>query len=322
MRRTLRIALLAVAAALPLSAAGAAPFGTRLDPVRDRLAALRDAITPDSFQSELDKIPILDRALAAFGARSTSIDGDLRIFGRVAKALNQSAVGPSELGGTMSDALFGLRADVLPSRDALAARIDGLVSPPLAAKSATSLAVIDNFLNASVAGPGTLGFQSQQLRTAIERIAAADARISRATAPRGSHARPGAGFFASLLDGAPYLPRFGSGVVELSGGQTSTVELVGYDARASAGGVQISWDTGAFTGPGDYALDGTSGAIVILVQRGATFYSDGGTVTVSEFDAAAHRVSGTFDVHLTSDSGAQHAITKGSFVVRFVARGR
>ena len=51
--------------------------------------------------------------------------------------------------------------------------------------------------------------------------------------------------------------------------------------------------SGTFVGPGTYALDGTSGAFVVLPANGQTFYSDGsgGQVTVTGYDAATKRIT-------------------------------
>jgi len=318
MRHLIRaVAASALAAALFVTAS-AAPSTTHLDDLRAFMQTAHDAILPNASETEIARLDGLTKALAALNAKSTTLDGDVRMYGKIAAAIETLNVPDAEQ--HLQDAINGLHDDAVPLRDALAARIDTLVPSKLASASAQFLASIDAALASSIDGAEAFSQNAKDLHRALATIAATNARISRGTAPRGSALRPGVGYFACLVDGTTYRPAFGSGRVKLDSLFVSEVTLTGYFASAAKGGIEISWSTGSFTGTGVYPLDGTSGAFVVLNQGGQTFYSDGsgGQVTVTGYNPATKRITGTFDASVIdgSDLGGSRTITKGSFDVR------
>jgi len=318
MRHLIRVVAASALAATLFVSASAAPSTAHLDDLRTFMQTAHDAILPNAAESELIQRDALAKGLAALDARSTSLDGDVRMYGRIAAAIETANVPDAEQ--HLQDAINGLHDDAVPLRDALAARVDALVPSKLASSSAHFLEAVDAAMARSIDGAEAFSQNAKDLHFALATIAATNARISKGTAPRGSPVRPGVGYFACLVGDAPYRPTFGSGRVKFDSLFVSEVTLTGYFASAAKGGVEISWSTGTFTGPGVYALDGTSGAFVVLNQNGQTFYSNGtgGQVTVTGYNPATKRITGTFDAALVDDSdlGGTLTITKGSFDVR------
>jgi hypothetical protein len=177
-------------------------------------------------------------------------------------------------------------------------------------------------MNSTVAGAGTPSYRARNvLRFAIARIAALNARIDRATAPRGGPARPGRAYVACLVDDTPFVPRFGGSAAGADGGADSRVTVTGYgSARQPA--LEISWDNGAFTGPGAYELDGTSGALIVLVADGITYMSDSGSLVVTGFDPVRHRIAGTFSGTVAAESGAHRTLSSGAFTAAYAISAR
>jgi hypothetical protein len=317
MRSTLRAVVAAAFAAAALSSARGAPITNHFDELRTFMQAKLALILPNASENELLERAALEKGLAALNAHSASLDGDVRIYGRIAAAIDIPLLQPDDV-QPLQNAIVALHGDAVPLRDALAARIDAIIAPKLLAAAQAKLADIDASLSSSVASGTTFVQGANDLHVALRAIAATNTKIDRGTAPRGSAARPGVGYFACLVDGQQYIPSFGSGRVKLDAGQPSEVTLTGYFPSAAKGGVEIQWSTGTFTGPGVYPLDGTSGAFVVLSSGGTVYYSDGsgGTVTVTSYDAATKRISGTFEASLVSDTDGPRSITNGSFDVR------
>jgi hypothetical protein len=313
--RAVTASALAVALFVPASAA---PSTAHLDDLRAFMQTAHDAILPNASETEIARLQALTKALAAFSLKSASLDGDVRMFGKIAAAIETANVPNADQ--HLQDAINGLHQDAVPLRDALAARIDALVPSKLATASAQFLAAIDTAMANSISGAEAFSQNAKDLHLALTTIAATNARITKGTAPHGSALRPGVGYFACLVDGTAYQPAFGSGRVKFDSLLVSEVTLTGYFASAAKGGVEISWSTGSFTGPGVYPLDGNSGAFVVLTSGGQTFYSDGsgGQVTVTGYDPATKRITGSFDAQLVGagDLGGARTITKGSFDVR------
>lgn len=309
------VAATALAAAL-FGAASAAPFTTNFDDLRTYMETRRDAVLPNAPANELAQRAALVKGLAALNATSTSLDGDVRMFGKVAAAIE--SVQLPDAAPHLESVVVALHDAAVPARDALAARIATLISPKLLGPAQTNLANIDASLNSAATAVGEFSLRAIDLHSALTTIAATNARISKGTAPRGSPVRPGIGYFVCLLDGVLYAPTFGSGRVRLDLGQPSEITLTGYFPSVSKGGIEIQWSTGTFTGPGTYALDGTSGAFVVLTQNGQTFFSDGsgGQVTVTDYNPATKRIAGTFDASLVSNNNDLRTIQKGFFDVR------
>jgi hypothetical protein len=317
MRHIVRTLAAAAFAAILASAAGAAPSTGYFEELRAYMQTRYDGILPNSSTDDIERRTSLAKGLAALKAKSTNLDGDVRMFGRIAAAIDRPLLRP-EVGELLQDAIVKLQTDARPRRDALAARIDRILAPKLAASATNRLADIDASLNSAVATGSPYTMAAQDLLFALRTISATNAQINRATAPRGSAARPGVGFFECLADGARYAPQFGSGRVKMDNNFVSEVTLTGYFASEAKGGIEIQWSTGSFTSLGTYHLDGSSGAFIVLNRNGEVFWSDdtGGEVTVTYFDPVTKRIAGTFNATLVSSDGDTLTIEKGSFDVR------
>jgi len=317
----------AFAALALVSAASAEPYTGHLDALRAAVLARRASIDAGEPPDRVAERDALTSALALIDRRSTSAFHDVMTLQRVALAIQRFYDDDATpIPGLLSGAVAAFAADLGPDRDAFAARVDRLVDLRLFVRFQPSLTRIDGLL----AGPLDVGVPS----AAADRVRQASAilhdgirRLARATAPRRGQARPGAVRFGCLLtsdpgSSAPLLPRLARGSVALVGGQASDIILTGQGVGAvRSDGISISWSTGAFTGAGKYALDGTSGALVAVVFGGVAYRSESGSVTVTNYDAAAKRIEGAFDAGLTTDKDEKIQATRGTFAVRFATTG-
>lgn len=322
MRLATRLLLFVAFAASLAGTAPAAPSTTLLDELRTLLTSRRDAIGPGEPLDLQKERARLTKALAAFGAPSSSLEGDVKILGRVAKAVEGPPIDAATdvlLQRTIAD----LGRAAVPLRDALAAWIGTLIAPKLESVARGNLAGIDAAIDAAITGSGSVVARAPGLRSALAAIAATNAKIDRATACRGSAARPGKGRFACLVDDVPTSPDLGAGVALVDTGWPVELTLTGYGASARSDALSITWGTGAFTGTGSYDLDGSSGVLITLVEDGTIYYSVSGRVEVTAFDAVSRKVGGTFEGVLDSNSGAKHVLTRGTFsVCSYAAHGK
>jgi hypothetical protein len=318
MRFARRVVAASLLAASVAAGAAAYPTDETLDPLAALVQARYEFIPASSPPEQKRERGLLGKALAAYASRSSSLDSDLRIFQRMAKALDAAYAGEAnEITSAALAAHAVFVAEIVAESDAVEARAQTVIAAAPAARVARALADADAslVLADSATRPGP---KATLLRTALRHVRDASRRVERATAPRGSRARAGRGYVAGIVDDEPVVPRLGAGTVVLVGGQPEEVMLTGYGGRAA---IEISIGGGGFTGPGDYALDGTSGAMLVLVQDGETYVSDAGVLTVTEFDLGAQRIAGTFEGEVESIRAGRRSIERGVFIVRFETTG-
>jgi hypothetical protein len=311
--RIVAMLALALAAAFAAPTAVADPSTSHLDALRAAIQARYDALPPNSPLNLLAERNALARSLAAFRAPSSSVAGDIRILHRVAKPIESvEALAATPISDELYTAYNALHAEVVARRDELPAAIGALVSPRVREKAGEGLQQADaELVLADVAL--LVSSKTILLRKAHAAVASTSARIARATACRGGTARPGRAYVACFVDDAPFVPRFGGSTAGADGGAETRVTVTGYGPAARDDALEISWDTGAFTGPGTYALDGTSGALVVLMVRGVAFIAQSGEVVVTEFDPAARRIAGTFSGVVENFEGGRRLLTGGVF---------
>ena len=312
---------LVLCAAFGAPAAEAEPSTAYLDGLRAAIQARFDSLPPDAPQNLLAERNALARSLAAFRAASSSVAGDIRILHRVAKPIEGvAALAATPITDEMTTAYSALHADVIARRDELPAQVDALVSPRVHERAQTGLEEADaDLVLADVAL--LVGSKTILLRKANAAVARTAATIARATACRAGSARPGRAYLACFVDGTAFVPRFGGSAAGPEGADLRTT-VTGYGLSARDGAIEISWDTGAFTGTGAYDLDGSSGAMVVLVADGETFASESGSVVVTKSDPAARRIEGTFSGTVASGSGSRRLLTSGVFTACYAVSKR
>lgn len=317
--RALLVLVLSAAVAAP--AAKAAPVTPYLDFLREAIQARHDSIADDAPTDLLAERDALALSLEAFNARSTSLDGDLKMLQRAATPIESlETIVATPIHDELNTSFYALRGYVGGERDALSAAIDALVDPTLRQTASVDLATIDGALEAAD-GPNLTSTRATLLRTAHATFAKTSVAIARATAPRRGRARPGRAYVACFLDDTLFIPRFGGSSAGADGGAESRVTITGYGSRTEPA-LEISWDNGAFTGAGTYALDGTSGALIVLVEGGVTYLSDSGSVVVTEFDLVTHRIAGTFTGTVATETGSRRVVENGAFTARYAIRRR
>jgi hypothetical protein len=316
-------ALLALALGFALAApeAKAEPSTAYLDGLRAAIQARYDSIPPNAPLSLVAERNALARSLAAFRAPSSSVAGDIRILHRVAKPIEGvETLAATPVADELNTAYSALHADVVAQRDELPAAVDALVSPRVHTKAQNGLEEADaDLVLADVAL--LVSSKTILLRKAQAAVVRTKALLARATACRAGPARPGRAYVACFADETPWVPRFGGSAAGAEGSEVRTT-ITGYGLSARDGALEISWDTGAFTGTGTYDLDGTSGAMVVLVADGETFASESGSVVVTKSDPLARRIEGTFTGTVASGSGARRALTGGVFTACYAITKR
>lgn len=305
--------VLSLAAAIAAPAAKAAPTTPYLDGLRDAMQARYLDIPVTAPTDLLLERAALAKSLAAFRLPSSSVDGDLRIFLKAAKPVEGLAtITSTPIPDELNTSFYAFRGYVGFERDALPAAIDALVDPVVHAKAQQGLDAADAAL-VLVDASTLMSVRAAQLRVAHAAVVNTAKLIAKATACRGSTARPGKAYVACFVDDTPFVPRLGGAAAGADGGADSRVSVTGYSRSAQDPALEISWDNGAFTGVGTYSLDGTSGALAVLVADGQTFVSESGQIVVTEFDPAARRIVGTFSGVVTSATFAQRVLTAGVF---------
>ena len=317
--RAVLVVLLSAAVVSPV--AKAAPVTPYLDFLRDAVQARFDSIPVDAPADRLAERDALALSLVALKARSRSIDGDLKMFQRAATPIETlEALATTPIPDELNTSFYAFRGYVGGERDELSLTIDALVDPAMRQSAAADLAAMDVALEVAD-GPNLTSTRATLLRTAHGAFLKRSAEIARATAPRRGRARPGKAYVACFVDDTLFVPRFGGSTAGADGGADSRVAVTGYGSRLEPA-LEISWDNGAFTGPGTYALDGTSGALIVLVAGGATYQSDSGSVVVTEFDQATRRIAGTFTGTVATEAGSRRVLTNGAFTAVYATRAR
>ena len=320
-RQVSALLALVFCAALGAPAAKAEPSTSHLEALRAALQERYDSLPPNSPLNLIAERNALARSLAAFRAPSSSVAGDIRILHRVAKPIEGiETLASTTIPDELNTAYYALHAEVIARRDELPAQVDALVSPRVHERAQSGLEEADaDLVLADVAL--LVGSKTILLRKANAAVVRTAATIARATACRAGPARPGRAYLACFVDGTAFVPRFGGSAAGAEGSDLRTT-VTGYGLSARDGALEISWDTGAFTGAGTYDLDGSSGAMVVLVADGETFASESGSVVVTNSDPAAHRIEGTFSGTVTSGSGARRLLTSGVFTACYAVTKR
>jgi hypothetical protein len=316
-------ALLAIVlfAAVAAPGAKAEPSTAHLDGLRAAIQARYDSLPPNSPLNLIAERNALARSLAAFRAPSSSVAGDIRMLHRVAKPIDGiETLAATPIPGELNTAYYALHADVVAQRDPLPAAVDALVNPRVHERARNGLEEADaSLVLADVAV--LVSTKTILLRKAQAAVVRTKALIARATACRAGPARPGRAYVACFVDESPWVPRFGGSAAGPEGSEVRTT-ITGYGLSARDGALEISWDTGAFTGTGTYDLDGTSGAMVVLIADGETFASESGSVVVTKSDPSARRIEGTFTGTVASGSGARRLLSGGVFTACYAIAKR
>lgn len=320
--------------ALAAASAGAAPFTAHFVALRAameaRLVALESAPEPDAVRQRNACVSSLGRFIAYSG----SVDTDLKVAGKVAKALEKAFPPGDPLLDELSGALDGLEGELAPHRDILVVEIS-LLSGAAKEKAAKGLALADVLVDrADLAA--TRALRARYLGSALKKILATRRALRGAGTPGfqgplngsfededpfavfpepgGVMIRNASNSFAGYLDlwktaggavartgiGAPH------GVAKASVGASYSINTGYHPGSLFQEGVNLSrsrllrfeWELSGTMGTGEYCVaTGKYKRALVEVRFSAP---SGTTATLLRLDLEPNAANGTFNYGTTS----------------------